>query len=102
MKSVDPEERVIFLLLFYRERLLRFAGRLKDQNDSRLLARYRHERYQFKEYDVNIKQISQYLNEIERRAEDETRCNDICKSMYFCSLKRGHRGQHCEDGWLRW
>lgn len=28
------------------------------------------------------------------RLFDDTLCNDNCKSMYFCELKRGHRGQH--------
>lgn len=40
------------------------------------------------------------LNYINLRAFDQwiDLCNDNCKSMYFCSKKKGHKGQHGTDG----
>jgi len=35
------------------------------------------------------------------RANDQTRCNNPCKSLYFCERKRGHKGKHRENG-LSW
>lgn len=30
-------------------------------------------------------------------------CMNICKSMYFCELKKKHRGRHqCAGGGLKW
>jgi hypothetical protein len=30
-------------------------------------------------------------------------CTHVCKGMYFCERKTGHKGRHsCSDGHLRW
>jgi hypothetical protein len=30
------------------------------------------------------------------RANDKTLCNDDCKGMYYCELKKKHKGKHKE------
>ena len=108
------EERMLFLLLFYRERVCRLAGRLLLQESSKAAIRKKRRKYKFSEYDLNIKQVGEFLHKFVQRAEDETRCNDILKSMYFCDLPKGHKGKHGEfvfgrtekriegKGWLVW
>lgn len=105
-QRTQAEERALFLLLFYRERIGRLAGRLQLQEDVKDKMRKRHRKHGTRDFDLNIRQVSQLLAEVVARAEDETRCNDICKSMYFCDLKKGHRRKkHKEihgEGGLVW
>jgi hypothetical protein len=91
------EERALFLTLYYRERISRLAGRLNDQEAHRLVMRKRRKKNTLKFEDLDAKQTAEYLASFILRAEDETRCNDICSSMYFCDRKAGHKGQHSED-----
>ena len=66
MKTREPSR--LFLMLFYREQLLRLA--------------------EFLDTDGN-RPIGDALREIVRRAEKSGICNDICKSMHFCNKKAG-------------
>ena len=96
-KELDElEDRRIFLLLFYREHVGRLAGRLRDQESHKRIMRKKRKKNRHNEFNLSIDQVSQRLSEFIQRAEDETRCNNICKSMYFCDLKKGHRGGHSE------
>ena len=112
-RAVESEEQRLFLLLFYRESLARLAQRLDLQEGAKAAVRKRHQK-NTREWDLNPKQISVFLYEFIRRAQDDTRCNDLCKSMYFCDRKKGHKGKHGEwcgaepvpakvgPGWLCW
>lgn len=90
------EERMLFLLLFYRERISRLAGSLIDNAAYKKVIRKKHKKSILGVYDWSTEQVGQFLAEFVRRAEDETRCNNICKSMYFCDKKKGHKGPHVE------
>jgi hypothetical protein len=90
------EERALFLTLFYRERVGRLADRLTDQVTYAALMRKRGKKNKLKQFEVSIEQVAKLLSDFIVRAEDGTCCNDICSSMYFCDLKRGHKGPHAE------
>jgi hypothetical protein len=93
----------MFLLLFYRERVGRLAGTLLSNAAYKKIMRKKHKKSVLGEYDWGAEQVGKFLSDFVHRAEDETRCNDICKSMYFCDLKKGHKGHHSEGpGLLRW
>lgn len=115
MKYVEPSERELFLLLFYRERVGRLVQRLRSETGYKAAIRRKHQKDKLKKYNATVPQIAEWLGQFIARAEDETRCNDVCKSMYFCDLKKGHRGSHGEwigvepipakaegAGWLVW
>ena len=105
VRTRNQEDRALFLLLFYRERITRLAGRLQLQEDVKRKMREKHRRHATKGYGLRIDEIAAFLIEVVQRAEDETRCNDICKSMYFCDRKKGHKGKHREsvgNGGLYW
>jgi hypothetical protein len=36
------------------------------------------------------------------REQAKFSCLKSCKWMYFCTLKRGHKGNHSEEGLLSW
>lgn len=95
-KAQENDDKRTFLLLFYRERIGRLAGNLFSQELVKKALRKRHKKNTLKEYDLSVQQIAEYMRDILRRAEDDTKCNDICKSMYFCDLKKGHKGGHSE------
>ena len=115
MKYEEPSERELFLLLFYRERVGRLVQRLRLQAGYKEAIRRKHQKDTLKEHNATVPQIAEWLALFIARAEDETRCNDICKSMYFCDRKKGHTGPHGEwvfaepvpkkvggPGWLVW
>jgi len=91
----------MFLLLFYRERVARLAQRLDLQEGAKAALRKQHRKHTTREWHLNPAQIGKFLYGFIARAEDGTRCNDICKSMYFCDLKKGHKGKHGEDTFER-
>ena len=95
-RAIEHDERAMFLLLFYRERVGRLASTLIEHADYKKIIRKKHKKSILGEYDWSTEQVGQFLLDFIRRAEDDTRCNDICKSMYFCDLKKGHRGGHSE------
>lgn len=45
-------------------------------------------------HSLTVKDLHLILRHLVTRAEDDTRCNDICKGMYFCLLEKGHKGEH--------
>lgn len=92
----EAEEREMFLLLFYRERVARLAQRLESQEGSKRALRKRHKKNTLADLDLNMDQVAKFLLEFIRRAENPDICNDICKSMYFCDRKKGHKGRHGE------
>ena len=47
---------------------------------------------------ANCAKVVRYLID---RATDPTLCNNDCKGMYYCELKKHHEGQHKEGG-LAW
>jgi len=112
--AVKAADERLFLLLFYRERLGRLSQRLESQEGAKAALRKRHRKNTLSEWDLNPAQIGKFLMDFVRRAEDDTRCNDLCKSMYFCDRKKGHTGKHGEwcgpepvpakvgPGWLCW
>lgn len=53
-------------------------------------------------YKGTKKQLSEYIISIEQRAFDDSYCNNSCKDMYFCDLKKKHKGPHQEDCGLYW
>ena len=78
--------RELFLRLFYRERVGRLAQALRTNETLSTAMRGMHKRA-----------IAATLEEIVIRAEDDCKCNDICKSMYFCDREKGHKGLHREN-----
>jgi hypothetical protein len=114
LKYIEPTERELFLLLFYRERIWRLIQRLESQEGARAAQRKRHRKNVAPEWDLNVLEVASLLKDFTRRAEDRTRCNDLLKSMYFCDLPKGHKGKHGEfvfgrtqkriegKGWLVW
>lgn len=114
-RANEAEAREMFLLLFYRERVSRLAQRLRSETDYKAAIRRKHEKDKLKEHDATVPQIAEWLGQFIARAEDETRCNDTIKSIYFCDRKKGHKGNHGEwcgaepvpkkvggPGWLVW
>jgi sugar-specific transcriptional regulator TrmB len=85
----------LFHRLFYREHLARLAQRLDLQERTKRSKK-------LEGLNLTIAQISAMLEDLVRRAEDETLCNDNCKGMYFCDRKKGHKGKHSEGGRLTW
>jgi tRNA U34 5-methylaminomethyl-2-thiouridine-forming methyltransferase MnmC len=79
----------------------RLAQRLGSEAEYKKLLRKRRKRDSLKEFHATVPQIAEWLEQIVRRAEDETFCNNICKSMYFCYRKKGHKGLH-REGALSW
>jgi hypothetical protein len=47
------------------------------------------------------KEVAKYIRWLMTRVQDDSRCNDHCKWMYFCERKIGHKGKHKESG-LAW
>lgn len=45
-------------------------------------------------HSLNVGDIHKFLVYLVERAERDDLCNDICKGMYFCNLKKGHKGDH--------
>jgi hypothetical protein len=80
-----------FFLLFYRERIGRLAERLSSQSRAPDVG-----------HDLKIEEISGLLQGFVEEAEDESLCHDVHKSMYFCTRRKGHEGNHCEHGALSW
>lgn len=85
----EVETRSIFYRLFYREHLSRMVQRLRLQKDT--------PQRKFEKWNLSLAQVTEFMAELVTRAEDETRCNDACKSMYFCSKELGHSGGHGEE-----
>jgi len=83
-------ERALFLTLFYRQRISELLTRLRDQKATGHLPK-------FKSWNLSMDEVIACLQHHNQRAEDESRCNDICKGMYFCDRKKGHKGMHSED-----
>ena len=48
------------------------------------------------------KTIAAELNKLQALATDPEICADNCKSMYFCALKKGHKGRHSDGQGLSW
>jgi len=113
-RAVESEEQRMFLLLFYRERIGRLVQRLQAQDGYKQVIRRKHRRDTLQGHDATLPLVAEWLADFIRRAEDDTRCNDLCKSMYFCDRKKGHKGKHGEwcgaepvpakvgPGWLCW
>lgn len=94
-------DRETFLLLFYRERINALVSRLQTQEGYKAIVRQRHQKNKLADNDLDLLQTAKLLKDFTDRAEDLTLCNDICKGMYFCEKKRGHKGAHSEYG-LMW
>lgn len=87
---LEPDEKELFLRLYYRERVGRLAQTLALQA-------------QTPEAGVmTTKEIADHLARFVKEAEDEKLCHNMCKDMYFCNRRRNHKGQHSEDGVLFW
>lgn len=102
-RRVDAEKRELFFRLFYRERVGRLAGWLLSVSEAKKVARKKRKKIVTSPYHWSTEQVGEFLRKFVHRAEDETFCNDICKDMYFCDLKKGHKGKHSEGpGLLSW
>jgi hypothetical protein len=91
--SETPE--ALFHRLFYREHIRRLSQQLDLQLETFKSRKYR-------KFNLSLPQVVAILNYWVSRAEDKTLCNDICQEMYFCDLKKGHKGNHCEGDTLSW
>lgn len=52
-------------------------------------------------YLFNVEKMREALKQIMFEVYNYDRCFSECKMMYFCELKKGHRGMHRETG-LGW
>lgn len=100
-RTVDEERQ--FLFLFYGVNLANLAYRLESQEASKATLKRKHKKYPYSEYDLSLAQVSEYLFYLVKEGRDTDKCHDICKSMYFCALKRGHKSKHRDEtGLLGW
>lgn len=99
----DPKKERTFLLLYYRQELGSLIQRLELQEDSKEVFKRKHKKYPYSKYDVSLRDVAERLQYVVRTAQDLDKCHDICKSMYFCDLPRGHKGKHLDEtrmlGW---
>lgn len=103
VKDMTAEEERVFLFLFYKVNLAALAYRLESQEQSKATLKRKHKKYPYSKYDLSLTQVSEYLFYLTKEAQDLDKCHDICKSMYFCVLKRGHKGKHRDEtGLLGW
>lgn len=81
--------------LFLRVELSFFQDQLQGASDLDHLTRNRKVAL-----NISPKQLVERLVSIFERGFDawDTLCNENCKSMYFCSRPRGHKGHHGTDG----
>ena len=86
-----------FHRLFYREHLGRVVQRLRTELSlSKKFKRYSRMPRRLGHF-LTLGEVTEFLAQLVTRAEDDESCNDNCKSMYFCSLKRKHEGNHVEE-----
>jgi hypothetical protein len=100
---MTDEEQRQFLFLFYGVNLANLACRLESQEGSKATLKRKHKKYPYSKYDLSLTQVSEYLFYLIKEAKDLDKCHDICKSLYFCTLERGHKGKHRDEtGLLGW
>ncbi len=103
VKGTTPEEQRHFLFLFYAVNLANLAYRIESQEGAKATLKRKHKKYPYSEYDISLAQVSEYLLYLVKEAQDLDKCHDICKSLYFCVLRRGHKGKHRDEtellGW---
>jgi hypothetical protein len=84
----SPDE--LFFRLYYREKVSRLAQTLDSHVKTPQFGV------------MPMTEVVDALSRFVREAEDEDMCHDMCKNMYFCTRKKGHRGRHSENEMLFW